>query len=257
MGLGSRYINRDALKAGKDSLIKIYRAAQQWDQWLTQSLGQSVLDVEKKFLIHRLGTYYGKHGILIGVPNQHELLKTSVTAHQVVLTPLVSRHKQIKIIESDFYELPVASGSVDLVLLPHSLEYTNHPRQLLTEACRIVKPEGHIFILGFNPYGLWRFRHELLQRKKMSWHTSFIPSHTVKNWLALADFELVNQDFILYSSRFKWIDRLGHACFRPLGGVYSLIAKAKVTPLTPIRLRWQQTFSTIRVTMPGPSMRKF
>lgn len=238
-------------------MIKIYRAAQRWDQWLTQSLGQSVLDVEKKFLQTSLGTYYGKHGMLIGVPHQHDLLKTSVTAHQIILTPLISKNKHIKIIESDFYELPVASGSVDLVLLPHSLEYTNHPRQLLTEACRIVKPEGHIFILGFNPYGLWRIRHQLIQRKEMSWNTAFIPYRTVKNWLALADFELVKQDFILYSSHFKWIEKLGHLCFRPFGGIYILIAKAKVTPLTPIRLRWQQTFSTVRVSMPGPSMRKF
>lgn len=257
MGLGSRYINRYALKAGKDILIKIYRAAQQWDHWLTQSLGQSVLDIEKKFLLNCLGTFYGKHGMLIGVPHQNELLKASVTAHQVVLTPLMSKNKQIKSIESDFYELPVATGSVDLVLLPHSLEYTNHPRQLLTEACRIVKPEGHIFILGFNPYGLWRVWHQLIHRKKMSRNTTFIPHRTVKNWLALADFELVKQDFILHSSRCRWLDRMGHACFRPFGGVYILIAKAKVTPLTPIRLRWQQTFSPIRVTMPGPSMRKF
>lgn len=241
----------------------MYRAAQQWDQWLTQSLGQGVLDAEKKCLLHCLGTFYGKHGMLIGVPHQHELLKTSVTAHQVILTPLISKTRAIKTIESDFHELPVASGSIDLVLLPHSLEYSSNPRQLLAEACRIVKPEGHLLILGFNPYSLWGLKKILVQRKGIPWSTSFIQLSTIKSWLGLADFELVKQDFILYGpplschSQFKFLDWLGHACFRSLGGVYILIAKAKVIPLNPIRLRWQQTFSNIRVSIPGPSMRKF
>jgi len=241
----------------------MYRAAQQWDQWLTQSLGQCVLDAEKKFLINCLATYYGKHGILIGIPHQNELLKASVTAHQVVLTPFISKNRNIKTIESDFYELPIASGSVDLVFLPHSLEYIDNPRQLLREACRIVKPEGHIVILGFNPYSFWGIKKILAGRKNTPWNTHFIPLSTIKNWLGLADFELVKQDFILYGAPFgrhlklNFLDRLGHICFRPLGGVYILIAKAKVSPLTPIRLRWQQNFSNVRVSISGPSMRKF
>lgn len=239
----------------------MYRAAQQWDQWLTQSLGQSVLDAEKNFLINCLATHYGKHGILIGIPHQNELLKASVTAHQVVLTPFISKNKNIKTIESDFYELPIASGSVDLVFLPHSLEYIDNPHQLLREACRIVKAEGHIVIFGFNPYSFWGFKKLLARGKRTPWNTHFIQLGTLKNWLRLADFELVKQDFILYGApfgrrlRFKCLDRLGHACFRPLGGIYILIAKAKVVPLTPIRLRWQQTFSNVRISLPGPSMR--
>ncbi len=241
----------------------MYRAAQLWNQWLTQSLGERVLDAEKKFLIRSLANFYGKQGMLIGVPHQNELLKASVTAHQVIVTPLISKTRHIKTIESEFYELPIASGTVDLVLLPHSLEYIDNPRQLLGEACRVVKPEGHIVILGFNPHSFWGFKKILAKNKGTPWNGQFIPFRTVKNWLGLADFELVKQDFILYGLatkryfKFKLFDWLGHICFRPFGGVYILIAKAKVTPLTPIRLRWQQTFSNIRVSIPGPSMRKF
>lgn len=254
---GSRYIH---LFDGKDSaLIKMYRAAQQWNQWLAESKGQGVLDAEKIFLTGCLATYYGKQGVLIGVPQQHELLKASVVSHQVVLTPLTNKNRHIKTIESDFYELPIASGSEDLVFLPHSLEYLDNPRQLLTEACRIVKPEGHIVILGFNPMSLWGLKKALARNKGIPWRHHFIQSGTVKSWLGLLDFELVKQDFILYGLPLHrylkpgFLDRLGHACFRPLGGVYILIAKAKVIPLTPIRLRWEQTFSNIHVNIPRPS----
>ncbi len=207
----------------------MYRSAQQWNQWLSQPLGHHVLEAEKHYLLKSLATYYGKHVVLIGVPHQDTLLKTSVMSHQVLLTPLMGKTESIKIIESDFYELPIASGSVDLVFLPHSLEYIDNPRQLLTEACRIVKPEGHIIILGFNPFSLWGLKKTFTQSKTTPWNGNFIPLNTIKKWLALADFEWVTQDFILheppssrYFSQFRWVNGVGRICFRPLGGVYSV-----------------------------------
>ncbi|HSW69821.1 MAG TPA: methyltransferase domain-containing protein [Gammaproteobacteria bacterium] len=245
-------------------MVKIYRAAQQWNQWLSQALGRHVLEAEKNFLIKSLAAYYGKHAVLVGVPEQNELLKASVTAHQVMLTPLTDKTRNIKTIEGDFDELPLASGSVDLVMLPHSLEYTDNPRQLLAEACRIVKPEGHIIIAGFNPLSFWGLKKTLTRNKKSPWNNNFIQSATVKKWLNLADFELVKHDFIWHkppscgpSLFLKLFDGIGRVFLRPTGGIYILIAKAKITSLTPIRLRLQQTFSNIRVSIPKPSMRRF
>jgi SAM-dependent methyltransferase len=246
-------------QAKDNALVKMYRAAQQWNQWLAKPLGQRVLLREKNVLTTSLATFYGKQGVLIGVPHQHELLTSSVIAHQVMLTPMAGQTAGFNTIESDFYELPIASGSVDLVFLPHSLEYLDNPRQLLAEACRIVKPEGHIVILGFNPISLWGLKKMITRNKTTPWRNHFIRFNTVKRWLRLADFELVKQDFILYGfpspdyldpSVLKWF---GHTCVRQLGGVYLLIAKARVTPLTPIRLRWEQNFSNIRVNIPRPS----
>ncbi len=241
----------------------MYRTLQQWDLWLTQFLGHSVLETEKNFLLSCLATFFGKHGLLIGVPHQNELLKTSVTAHQVVLTPLISKTRQIKTIESDFEELPIASGSVDLVLLPHTLEYLPNPRQLVAEACRIVKPEGHLIILGFNPLSLWGLKRIFSKKKAAPWSSHFIQASNIKKWLELADFELIKHETLLFRPplnrhgiyrRLKFLEWLGKKCYWPFGGVYVLIAKAKVIPLKPIRLSWQQTFNHIRVTMPGASM---
>ena len=273
MGLGQgilRAVNSpyffSFLVQGKIALVKMYRAAQQWQQWLTESLGSNLLETEKNFLFNSLAAYFGKHTVLIGVPNQHSLLKASVTAYQTLLTPLTSKLAEIKVIESDFHELPIASGVVDLVILPHSLEYLDNPRQLLNEACRVVKPEGHIIILGFNPVSLWGLKKAMTRKKNTPWKNDFILARTVIKWLKLADFELVKQTYILHRppvrnhsmyARFKIFDLLGQKIFQPLGGVYILVAKAKVVSLTPIRLRWKQTFSSVRVSMPGPSMRQF
>ncbi|HSW93837.1 MAG TPA: class I SAM-dependent methyltransferase [Gammaproteobacteria bacterium] len=240
-------------------MIKIYRAARQWNQWLTEPLGQSVLSAEKNFLTGTLATYYGKQAVLIGVPHQAELLRASVIAHPVLVTPLPHKNGTVTTIESDFYELPILPGSVDLVFLPHSLEYLDNPRQLLTEACRLVKPEGHIVILGFNPVSLWGLKKTMTHQKGVPWCHHFIQPGVIKKWLGLADFEWIKQDFILYGLPWQgylkstFFERAGHATFKPLGGVYILMAKARVTPLTPIRLRWEQTFSNMRVKIPRPS----
>lgn len=248
-------------------MAKTYRAAQQWDHWFTQFLGHQVLEAEQNFLLQLLANYFGKHALLIGVPRQDGLLRTTVTARQTLLSPLLNKNHHIKSIESEFYELPIASGSVDLVMLPHTLEYLDNPRQLLSEACRIVKPEGHIIILGFNLFSLWGLKKSLAQKKSTPWSNNFIQAGTVKKWLQLADFELVKQNTFLFRPPLKrhglykklhFLEWLGRKIHWPFGGAYGLVAKAKVIPLTPIRLSWQQQLSGVQIrTIPGPSMRDF
>ena len=58
--------------------------------------------------------------------------------------------------------------------------------------------------------------------------------------------------------KLRWLEWLGSKCYKPFGGVYILQAKAKVTPLTPIRMHWKQELSGVRITpgmIPGSSIR--
>src|ERR1043165_10109604 len=55
-------------------------------------------------------------------------------------------------------QLPLASQSVDLVVLPHVLEFHPHPHEVLREVERVLMPEGHVVISGFNSGSLWRMR---------------------------------------------------------------------------------------------------
>jgi SAM-dependent methyltransferase len=234
---------------------------QQWAHWLHHSLGTSVLESEQNFLSKLLAERYGKHTLLIGVPEQYPLLKYGVLSSRVILSPLINRNKNIKYIESEYYELPVIPGSIDLVLLPHTLEFIDNPRQLLMEACRVVKPEGDIMIFCFNPFSLWGLKKWWENNKHIPWSGRFIPASTIKNWLALADFELIRQDMIMFYppignphifQKFKFLEWMGthlHLFFG--GGIFVITARAKEIPLTPIKLKWQQKLSTISATLPG------
>jgi len=236
-------------------LPKNYRSIQQWNHWLSQSLGHLLIQAEQEVLIKLLDSYFGKHGLFVGVPAQEKLFHSTVTAQSILLTPLLVKHQHYKIIESDFYELPIRSGSVELVVLPHTLEHITNPQKLLSEACRIVKPEGHIIILGFNPLSLWGRKFK-----------SILPGK-VRKWLSLEDFELVRHENFLFRPptqkknlfhNLRFLETVGQKFLKPFGGVYVLIAKAKVIPLTPIRLRWKQHLSGLGVpSMMGPSMRDY
>jgi SAM-dependent methyltransferase len=245
-------------------LVKTYRIASQWDHWLTQSLGNSLLEVEKEYLSLKLAERYEKHVLLIGVPHQHELIKNSMMSHQVLLSPLINKQKHNKCIESEYYNLPIVPGSIDLVIVPHTLELLDNPRQLLLEACRVVKPEGLIMILGFNPISLWGLKKWSVQSKHMPWQGSFIHPTQVKNWLKLADFELVKQDMLLFRppitnhsifKKLKFLEWIGKKFYTPLGGVYVLMARAKTIPLIPIKLHWKQKLPALHAIFPGPTMR--
>jgi SAM-dependent methyltransferase len=160
------------------------------------------------------------------------------------------------------HELPILTGSIDLVMLPHTLEFVDNARQLLAEACRIVKPEGLIAICGFNPYSAWGLRKAFTKHKTPPWSGNFIYSYKIKNWLQLVGFEMEKQQSILFRppisrpelfQKLQFLEYIGSKCFPMLGGVYILLARAKVIPLIPIRMQWKQQLSGIRLPakMPG------
>lgn len=145
-----------------------HRTLQHWNQWLAQDfLGKSLLQAEKEVFARLLHRHYGKHVVLIGASHQLPLLEATQIPCRSILSPLLQRgDSQCPYIESGLRELPLLTGSVDLVMLPHTLEFVDYPRQLLAEACRVVKPDGLIAICGFNPYSIWGVKNAYLNRKK-------------------------------------------------------------------------------------------
>ncbi len=201
---------------------------------------------------------YGDTTLLLGVSHQAIFLQSSLTSNKFLLGPIHDRDHSGHFIEGDYNELPVQSGSVDHVILPHTLEMAENPHQLLAEACRIVKPEGYLYIAGFNPYSLWGLKSYFTRHHHIPWSRPFLSASIIKKWLALADFELINQNMILFRPpcqhqslyhKLKFLEWIGKKCYKPLGNVYIIQAKAKVIPLTPIRLHWTQELSDARISV--------
>lgn len=145
--------------------------------------------------------------------------------------------------------LPFAEQSLDLLLLPHRLEFSSRPHQTLREAERVLLHEGHLLISGFNPMSTWGFAGKLKKifssKQTYPWHGHFIGLTRMKDWLALLGFEIISVQMACHippfeaaswQQRFCFLDQLGG---NMLGGVYFIVAKKRVTGMTPIKPNWK------------------
>ncbi len=146
-------------------------------------------------------------------------------------------------------ELPIASASMDLVLVPHTLEFSENPHQILREVERILMPEGSLVISGFNPRSLWGMRRALGNRECYPWNGNFIALPRLKDWLALLGFEVAGGRFAAYAPPFrksKWLERYafmeaaGDRWWAVSGGIYFLHAIKRVHGMRLIKPQWNK-----------------
>jgi SAM-dependent methyltransferase len=109
-------------------------------QWFATPLGQYALARETEYLDRVVADLFGYNAFQLGLP-ENDLLRAS----RIPLRCRVA-HAGAVGIRADFRDLPIASNSADLILLPHVLEFSEQPHQILREVARVLLPEGHVVI---------------------------------------------------------------------------------------------------------------
>ena len=116
----------------------------------------------------------------LGLP-QLDLLRVNRITHRMRLDPQGPAD-----LRADFRDLPIASNSVDLLVLPHVLEFSDNPHQILREVARVLLPEAQVVIACFNPWSLWGLRSAIgFSRHEHPWNGRFNSLLRVKDWLSL------------------------------------------------------------------------
>ncbi len=144
-------------------------------------------------------------------------------------------------------QLPIASDSVDAVLLVHTLDFLPDPHQILREVDRILIPGGRLMVTGFNPWSLWGLR-RLMGRTSPPWSGRFISQHRVIDWLSLLGFEIEKTTPLMFRpplrqrglmERLKFLESAGERWWPALGGVYVVKAVKLVSTITPVKPVWK------------------
>ncbi len=208
--------------------------------WFNTSLGQRIMGTEQALHDELLEDSFGYHLIQISAQDSPLFEKSPILskvclgedgllAPQLIASPL---------------QMPIASDQVDLVLLHHLLEFSDRPQALLAESARMVMPMGTLIITAFNPLSLWGLRKRLSgATARPPFRGHFWSAYRLMDWLNLLNFKV---DRVLFADfGLPWSVRrlpppsfglgLGRRYNLPTGGVYMLVARKVVGPLTPIR----------------------
>ncbi len=169
---------------------------------------------------------FGRHLLQIGNwARGRRLLASSRMLHRAVLGNCDDATSQARI---DLAQLPLATHSVDAIVLPHTLEFVASPHGLLREVDRVLTSRGQVVILGCNPWSLWGLREWVGLR-----HHAYPPGAVLRStgrlcdWLSLLDFEVTRVRRFTITlpalSRLPWV---------PGAGGYLLVARKRVVPMT-------------------------
>jgi len=221
--------------------------------WYRQKLGQRLWRAERRELDQVLPNLFGYHLLQVGSPVDTLLSATSLIPNRLILESHVSgRSVPMKVrpqLHAYADALPIADDSVDVVLLAHTLEFEQDPHQVLREADRVLVPEGHIVLLGFNPFSPWGLWRLLISRWSLPpWSGQFRSSRRIRDWLSLLGYDVtVSHSFFFrppvrsdgVMRRLKVLERAGRRLWPFAGAVYLLVAKKRMVAMTPIRPRWR------------------
>src|SRR5574343_89672 len=130
--------------------------------WLKTPPGQYLLGWEQRQLDAAVADMFGFHALQLGLPELPALRANRMPHRWLALDPAASSGPhELPLLMSEFDALPFESNSLDLVVLPHSLELAPDPHQTVREVERVLRPEGRLIILGLNPASLWGLRQNL------------------------------------------------------------------------------------------------
>jgi SAM-dependent methyltransferase len=214
--------------------------------WLESDLGQFFLSREQAMYDAVVGDIFGFNALQLGLL-QLNTLKNS----RIPQLLHVGNNEGDAYCESDY--LPFAESCIDLVCLPHVLEFSANPHQTLREAERVLVPEGHLIITGFNPISAWGLKQILTKdeadAENYPWHGHFFMLSRIKDWLALLGLEFVSGSMNCYEpplndekwlKRFACMDKLGEKWWPMMGGLYFIVAKKRVVNMHLLKPNWKK-----------------
>ncbi|ADG16161.1 class I SAM-dependent methyltransferase [Paraburkholderia atlantica] len=231
------------------------RAIIDWPAWTDSPPGRYVLDWEQTQLDRVVSDVFGYHALQLGLPQLDALRENRMPCRGLVLdaasgasapytypppaprgsvsgisgagnrgddpanaapgAPGLHAPAGRSAVWCDLLDLPFEAQSVDLLVMPHTLEFTSDPHRLLREAERVLVPEGQLIILGFNSLSLWGVRQSI---GKMTGRP-FVPSAVdliaftrLKDWIKLLGFDLERGRFGCYRPPLasdQWLARYG------------------------------------------------
>jgi SAM-dependent methyltransferase len=137
-----------------------------WEEWLASPPGQYMLQWEASSTTGRWRTSSAITRCSWACPPSTRCARTACRSRRWRSTAAPARtgretHPDARQLLCRFDELPFDTQSIDLLTLPHVLEFSEDPHEVLREVSRVLMPEGRVVVTCFNPMSLWGARQGL------------------------------------------------------------------------------------------------
>ncbi len=205
------------------------------EQWMDSPQGMRLRALEAQELRRLVPDIFGRHLLQIGSWTlDASFLQGAETLHRAVLGTVTDGSAAAIV---DPLQLPLPAKSIDAVIMPHTLEFSESPHAVLREAARVLNDRGRLFLLGFSPWGMRAWRNRLgLRGRSFPPHAHFYSAGRVGDWLQLLDFEIA--DLRRFGTGFPWLASRSslqpwspQALVAPLAEAYLLVARKRVLPI--------------------------
>ncbi|MEP7703165.1 methyltransferase domain-containing protein [Paraglaciecola sp. 25GB23A] len=224
--------------------------------WQDLPMGAALREIVETTLAESSRQFFGYHLLRLGNLSSEISLAQCPIKHKFNLTRKMESYSGV---QGKADALPIAENSIDAILLVHELDFSHDPHQILREAVRAIIPNGHLVVVGFNPWSLCGlFKYLPIRRQNPLHQGRFFSITRTKDWLHLLGFEITSVRRAVFSELFlgrrlapestwiKWCEKyLGW-----LSAIYIIEARKREIPLSLIKPKWttQTKFSAVGAT---------
>lgn len=227
----------------KQTLVTPAPSRQQFLEWYhAQGPGQLLQSIETTYLLTSAKLTYNQKILQVGWLGTETCYIDSDFRSNFAIVDIdgsAGTSAKASLLRGDAAQLPIPTESIDILVLPHVLEFEDNPHQVLSEAVRVLKPEGQMIVLGINPWSpkalakQMTFRHDFSLKNR-------IGCYRLMDWLKLLKMEAeFSAGFGLSSSQTVFRpDSLLTRSLAHLATSYAVKAIKRTYTLIPIRSVW-------------------
>lgn len=212
-------------------------------RWYNTAEGLYVLAELRHLVTAMTEDVFGYYALELGLMVEHcNLLCDSRISSHIKLSTNPSAVMADTITKAE--ALPIGFNEIDLVIGCHVLDYAHSPHHVLRELERVLVPEGHCILIGFNPWSLrglgqtWNYLRCVPDRPAM------YTKRRIRDWFGVLGFEMLQTYTLGFrpalgsDNVFKhlaWVDHLGQKYQLPFGSVQIIHVRKQVSRLIPIK----------------------